>query len=77
MTAIYSAAAVQPDAWPVFARKGSATQPEIVEKSGRCLMAANYGGGSVAAFPVKEDGRLGEVSSFVRHTGKSIGRRQQ
>jgi 6-phosphogluconolactonase len=59
------------------ATKGSSPCHVIVEKSGRCLMVANYGGGSVAAFPVKEDGSLGEMTSFVQHTGSSIGRRQR
>jgi 6-phosphogluconolactonase len=30
---------------------------------------ANYGGGSVAAFPLREDGRIGEASAFIQHTG--------
>lgn len=40
-----------------------------VDKSGKHVLVANYGGGSVAVFPVLEDGRLGEASEFVRHTG--------
>jgi len=35
------------------------------------LLVANYWGGSVAVFPVRPDGRLGEASSFVRHTGEN------
>lgn len=30
---------------------------------------ANYTGGSIAAFPISEDGKLGEASAFVQHTG--------
>jgi len=59
------------------ATRGSSPCHVIVEKTGRCLMVANYGGGSVAAFPLKQDGSLGEASSFVQHTGSSIGRRQR
>ncbi|MGI9309370.1 MAG: hypothetical protein ACR2P6_08910, partial [Gammaproteobacteria bacterium] len=33
MTAIFSAAAVQTDVWPVFARKGSPPQPENMQKN--------------------------------------------
>ncbi len=41
----------------------------IVDKTGKYVLVANYTGGSVAVFPVLEDGRLGEASSFVQHTG--------
>jgi 6-phosphogluconolactonase len=40
------------------------------DKTGKYLMVANYTGGTVAVFPVQEDGRLGEVSAIVQHTGK-------
>jgi 6-phosphogluconolactonase len=49
----------------------------VLEKTGKVLMVANYGNGSVASFPVREDGSLGEKSALAQHTGKSIGRRQQ
>jgi len=41
----------------------------IVDKTGKYVLVANYTGGSVAVFPVLEDGRLGEASSFIQHTG--------
>ena len=40
-----------------------------VDATGRTVLAANYGGGSVAAFPAKPDGSLGERSAFVQFTG--------
>ncbi len=40
-----------------------------VDKTGKYVLVANYTGGSVAVFPVLEDGRLGEASAFVQHTG--------
>jgi 6-phosphogluconolactonase len=40
-----------------------------VDASGKFVLVANYTGGSVAVFPVAADGRLGEASSFVQHTG--------
>jgi 6-phosphogluconolactonase len=43
-----------------------------VDRSGRWVYAANYGSGSVAAFPVHEDGSLGDSSAFVQHTGSSV-----
>ena len=41
-----------------------------VDKTGKYVLVANYTGGSVAVFPVLADGKLGEASSFVQHTGK-------
>jgi 6-phosphogluconolactonase len=49
----------------------------VLEKTGKYLMVANYGNGSVASFPVKQDGSLGETAALVQHTGKSVDRRQQ
>jgi 6-phosphogluconolactonase len=48
-----------------------------LDKTGRYLLVANYGGGSVAAFPVQNDGRLGKASSFVQHAGSSVNHDRQ
>jgi 6-phosphogluconolactonase len=40
-----------------------------VDKSGKYVLVANYTGGSVATFPLFEDGRLGEASAVVQHSG--------
>jgi 6-phosphogluconolactonase len=40
-----------------------------LDKTGKTVFVANYDSGSVAAFPIKEDGSLGEASAFVQHTG--------
>ncbi len=40
-----------------------------VDKTGKYVLVANYTGGSIAAFPVLSDGKLGEASAFVQHTG--------
>jgi len=40
-----------------------------VDRTGKYALVANYTGGSVAVFPVLEDGRLGEAVTFVQHTG--------
>jgi 6-phosphogluconolactonase len=42
----------------------------LVDKTGKNLLVANYGTGSVASLPVKDDGSLGEASAFVQHTGQ-------
>ena len=47
-----------------------------LDKSGRVALAANYGGGSVVALPIKADGSVGEHTGFVQHKGKSVTKRQ-
>lgn len=49
----------------------------IVDKAGKHVLVANYGGGSVASLPIDADGGLGEASSFVQHGGSSIDPRRQ
>ena len=48
-----------------------------VDKTGRYVLVANYGGGSVAVFPILKDGRLGEATAFVQHKGASINPQRQ
>jgi 6-phosphogluconolactonase len=48
-----------------------------VDKTGKYVLVANYTGGSVAAFPILADGKLGEASSFVQHTGKGTNPERQ
>jgi 6-phosphogluconolactonase len=48
-----------------------------VDKTGKCLLVANYGSGSVAALPIQADGRLGEAGSVIQHHGSSINPQRQ
>lgn len=48
-----------------------------VDRTGRHVLVANYGGGSVAVLPIREDGLLGEATCVVRHTGSSVHPRRQ
>jgi 6-phosphogluconolactonase len=48
-----------------------------IDPSGKWLFVANYGGGSVAEYPVHDDGTLGEASAFDQHTGSSVNRQRQ
>jgi Lactonase, 7-bladed beta-propeller len=43
-----------------------------LDQAGKYVLAANYGGGSVAVFPVLKDGRLREASSVIEHTGPTV-----
>jgi len=49
----------------------------MVDKAGKYVLVANYTGGSVAAFPVLADGKLGEASEFVQHTGHGADSKRQ
>jgi 6-phosphogluconolactonase len=49
----------------------------IVDPSGRNVLVANYGGGSIAALPVGADGRLKPSTAFVQHTGSSVNPQRQ
>ena len=43
-----------------------------VDRSGKVLLVANYGGGSVAAFPLSESGQIAPASTFIQHEGTSV-----
>ncbi len=49
----------------------------VVDSSGKNVLAANYGSGSVVCIPINEDGSLREHSSFIQHTGSSVNPRRQ
>lgn len=49
----------------------------VVDASGKAVLVANYGGGSVAALRLKADGRLGEATAFVQHKGASVNQQRQ
>ena len=43
-----------------------------VDATGKTVLVANYGGGSVAALPVNADGSLAPAATFIQHQGSSI-----
>ena len=57
--------------------RGSAPCHLVVDRAGKTLLLANYGGGSVAAFPIGPDGGLGESTAFVQHSGSSTNPQRQ
>jgi len=59
------------------ATKGGDPCYVTVDKTGKYVLVANYAGGSVAVFPVLDDGRLGEVSAFMQHTGHGTNPQRQ
>ncbi len=48
-----------------------------VDRRGKDILVANYTNGSVAVLPIKPDGRLGEATSVVQHSGSSIDAKRQ
>lgn len=52
--------------------RGTASCYLDVDATGKTVLVANYSTGSVASFPAKADGSLGEAASFFQHTGSSV-----
>lgn len=48
-----------------------------IDKTGKFILAANYDSGSVAAFSLEPDGKLGKVTGFVQHLGASVNPERQ
>ena len=48
-----------------------------VDKTGKYVLVANYTGGSLAEFPVLADGKLGEASAVLQHTGHGTNPQRQ
>jgi 6-phosphogluconolactonase len=57
--------------------EGSGPCHVTVDKTGKCVLVANYGGGSVASLPVGADGKLGEAASAIQHEGTSVDKGRQ
>lgn len=57
--------------------KGSGPCHLAVDRSGRHVLVANYGGGSTASLPLRPDGGLEPASSFVQHQGAGADPKRQ
>ena len=49
--------------------KGAGNCHVFVDPSGKVVLAANYGSGSIACLPIREDGSVAPASAAVQHTG--------
>jgi len=56
---------------------GSGPCHVTVDKTGKYVVVANYGGGSLAVFPILSDGHLGKATAFVQHKGASVNPQRQ
>ena len=43
-----------------------------IDKTGKWLMAGNYGAGNLSIYPVETNGNLGKATQVIQHEGKSI-----
>jgi len=48
-----------------------------VDRTGRVVVVANYGSGSVCALPIGDDGALGPATAVIRHEGSSVNPQRQ
>lgn len=51
---------------------GTSTCYISIDKTGRHVFVANFGSGSVSVLHVKDDGSLGELTSFIQDVGSSV-----
>jgi len=77
-----SAFAIDRSSWQlkplnVVSSRGTGPCHLVVDRTGKCLLAANYNSGSVVSYPVKEDGSLGAASTFEQHSGSSANPQRQ
>jgi 6-phosphogluconolactonase len=76
-----SAYAVQPDGLlkPLGQQSSKGPGPchVWVDATGKNVLVANYGGGSIACIPIKPDGSIGEATAFIQHTGSSVNAQRQ
>jgi 6-phosphogluconolactonase len=48
-----------------------------LDRSGKYLLVANYGGGNFAVYRIESDGRIGPRTAFVQDTGSSVNKDRQ
>jgi 6-phosphogluconolactonase len=76
-----SAYAVQPDGLlkPLGSQssKGNGPCHVWVDATGKNVLVANYGSGSIASFPVNADGSIKDASAFIQHEGSSVDQSRQ
>lgn len=41
-----------------------------LDRAGKFVLVANYVGGSIAVFPIRKDGGVGDSTAFLRHMGR-------
>jgi 6-phosphogluconolactonase len=49
----------------------------VVDRAGKHVLVANYGGGSASVLPIESGGRLGKATAFVQHKGSGSNPKRQ
>src|SRR5262249_19145299 len=57
--------------------EGASPAHLTIDREGRNVLVANYGGGSVAVLPLGRDGKLKSASHVVKHNGSSVNTQRQ
>ncbi|NBC65139.1 MAG: DUF1513 domain-containing protein [Bacteroidetes bacterium] len=57
--------------------RGGAPCYVSTDQTGKAVFVGNYLGGSLAAFPIRDDGSLAESTSAIVHEGSSVNERRQ
>jgi len=81
-TGAVSAFAIQPKTEELtllnqVSSRGEGPAHIALDRSGKYALVSNYDSGSIAVFPVLEDGRLGEATASVQHKGSSVNKERQ
>jgi 6-phosphogluconolactonase len=81
-TGAVSAFAIQPKTAKLMLLNQVASHGEgpahiALDRSGKYALVSNYDRGSIAVFPVLQDGRLGECTASVQHKGSSVNKERQ
>ena len=61
----------------IVASGGSGPTHLVVDKTGKYVLVANYGAGSVGLFPILADGRLGQARAILPQTGHGVNPQRQ
>ena len=56
---------------------GSGPCHVAVDPTGKCVLVANYGDGSIAALAIRADGTVAEPATVIKHEGSSVNRERQ
>jgi 6-phosphogluconolactonase len=81
-TGAVSAFAIQPTTARLtllnqISSRGAGPAHIMLDRGGKYALVSNYDAGSIALFPVLDDGRLGEATAFVQHKGSSVNKERQ
>ncbi|QDT34566.1 lactonase family protein [Thalassoglobus polymorphus] len=57
--------------------RGTASCYLDIDSKGKCVVVANYSSGSVAAFPISNEGSIEPSASFIQHQGSSVDPKRQ